>query len=126
LDTHVLVWWSIDEKSRLNAAWDLIADPSNEIFVSAISLWEIAIKTQLGRMGGDVARLRSTIAPAGFADLPFLADDAAEIAKLPPIHRDPFDRALIAQARCQGLRLLTADEKLSAYGESVLPIDSLG
>jgi PIN domain nuclease of toxin-antitoxin system len=126
LDTHVLLWWLTDDRALSAGAGDLIADTANEVYVSAISIWEIAIKSQLGKITVDVDEVLAALAPAGLQPLSFGLDDAAEAGKLPPIHRDPFDRALVAQARCQGLRLLSADDRLAAYGEPVLRLASLG
>ncbi len=126
LDTHVFVWWLGDEPTLSVAAREVIADSANEIYVSAISIWEIAMKAPLGKVGADVAGVRAALGPAGLRPLAFGLEDAAETAKLPAIHRDPFDRALVAQARCQGLRLLSGDRILAKYGEPVLSLDSLG
>jgi PIN domain nuclease of toxin-antitoxin system len=113
------------DNSLSDSAAGLIANPSNSIYVSAISLWEVAIKLQLGKLRGDITAIDASIREADFEPLPFRADDAVEVSKLPPLHRDPFDRALLAQARCQGLRLLTADRHVIAYGDPALSVDAI-
>jgi len=85
-----------------------------------MSLWEIAIKSQLGRLRADVDEVRSAALQSGFRPLPFTLDHAAAVARLSHHHRDPFDRALVAQARLEPLHLLTHDQSLAAYGEHVL------
>ncbi len=120
LDTHILLWWLSDDPALPAQAKALIADPANAVFISPMSLWEIAIKARLGKLEADVDEVRAAATDNGFAPLPFTADHASEVARLPDHHRDPFDRALVAQARREPLRLLTHDEAVAAYGESVL------
>jgi PIN domain nuclease of toxin-antitoxin system len=121
LDTHLLLWWLVGEAGMLGATQDLISDPQNAIFVSAVSLWEIWLKESLGKL-----RLPSDfdtrVAAEEFEHLPLLAEHTREVARLPWHHRDPFDRMLIAQARVTGLRLLTSDEPLKMYGDAVFVI----
>jgi len=120
LDTHILLWWLKDDPLLPPRASALIADRRNEVFVSPMSVWEIAIKSQLGRLKADVDEVRTAAMQSGFRPLPFTLDHAAAVARLPQHHRDPFDRALVAQARHEPLNLVTHDESLSAYGEHVL------
>ncbi len=120
LDTHILLWWLADDPALPAAASAFIADPANAVFISPLSLWEIAIKTRLGKMEADVDEVRAAAKAGGFVPLPFTADHAAEVARLPHHHRDPFDRALVAQARREPMRLLTHDGVIAAYGESVI------
>ncbi len=122
LDTHILLWWLSDDPALPAQAKALIADPANAVFISPMSLWEIAIKARLGTLEADVDEVRAATTDNGFVPLPFTADHASEVARLPDHHRDPFDRALVAQARREPLRLLTHDEAVAAYGESVLLI----
>jgi PIN domain nuclease of toxin-antitoxin system len=126
LDTHVVLWWLADDRNLSPRAIAFIEDDENEFFVSSISVWEIVIKAQLGKIDADVEELRPACVAAGFGSLAFDLDDAVEVAKLPPLHRDPFDRALVAQARCNGLRLLTSDARVMDYGEPVMSLASLG
>ena len=124
LDTHVLLW-ALADPARLPAKiCDLVEDTSNEVLFSAASIWEIAIKSGLGRV--DFAVRPSEIARAaretGFVELTVDADVAARVADLPPLHRDPFDRLLVAQAMAGPLRLCTADPLLPPYSELVMLI----
>jgi PIN domain nuclease of toxin-antitoxin system len=120
LDTHILLWWLADDVRLKDGARRLIADPANRIVVSAASAWEIAIKQGLGALSidGDV---EESVCGQGFELLPITFAHAAEVLRLPPIHRDPFDRMLIAQARVENLHLLTADSRLLAY-----PVEAIG
>lgn len=120
LDTHILLWWLAEDPALPAAARTLIADPANAVFVSPMTLWEIAIKTRLGKMAADVDAVRAETTDGGFASLPFTADHASEVARLPDHHRDPFDRALVAQARFEPMRLITHDRALAAYGDGIL------
>ena len=120
LDTHVLLWWLADDPALSPPARSLIADPLNQVYVSPISLWEIAIKTQIGKLHGDVSGIQVAALADGFVALPFTLDHAAAIAALPLHHRDPFDRALLAQALCEPLYLVTHDQLLHLYGQAVL------
>lgn len=122
LDTHVLLW-ALGRPERLDAATRaLLEDPETEVLFSAASIWEVAIKARLGRADfavrpGEVARAaRET----GFAELPVRAAAAALVADLPPHHRDPFDRLLVAQAMAEPARLCTADPQLPPYSELVM------
>jgi PIN domain nuclease of toxin-antitoxin system len=118
LDTHLLLWWLSASPQLPASAAQLIADPENAIFVSAVSHWEIRLKVSLGklRLPSDFDR---RLALQGFEALPLTATHAALIATLPWLHRDPFDRMLIAQATAAQLTLLTADSALAPYGPSV-------
>ena len=117
LDTHVLIW-AAGLPDRLSAnARELIADADNELFFSAASLWEIAIKSGLGRedFTVDARLLRRGLLDNGYSELPVASEHAVAVDGLPPIHRDPFDRLLIAQAMVEGITLLTADELVARY-----------
>jgi PIN domain nuclease of toxin-antitoxin system len=124
LDTHVLLWWLCDSTRLRAATRELLADPGSELVWSAASTWEIAIKLALGRLHldrplaeftNDVIRAQHLVA------LPLHHVHAAAVATLPPLHRDPFDRLLVAQARVEALPLLTADAALAAYDIECLP-----
>jgi PIN domain nuclease of toxin-antitoxin system len=117
LDTHLLLW-AAGEPARLSrAARRLIDDDDNELFFSALSLWEIAIKSQLGRedFQADARILRRSLLDNGYGEISIGSEHAVAILDLPPIHKDPFDRILVAQARCEGLTLLTADPQVAQY-----------
>lgn len=97
----------------------LVEDPENEVWISSLSIWECRIKQRIGKLFLPV-NLDEIIAVSGFLDLPFTARHAEETATLPLIHADPFDRGLLAQARCEGLTLLTSDRLLAECGPPVL------
>ncbi len=120
LDTHILLWWLANAPALPTRARELIADPANEVFVSPMSLWEIAVKTRLGKLVADAAEVRTAALADGFVPLPFTPEHALAVAQLPDHHRDPFDRILVAQARVEPLHLLTHDGIVAAYGGDVL------
>ena len=117
LDTHVLLW-AAGVPDRLPAeALDLIEDPDTELIFSAVSLWEVVIKTGSGRAGFNVdARLlRRELLEHGYSELAMTGAHAVAVDLLPPVHRDPFDRMLVAQAQVEAMTLLTADRVLARY-----------
>jgi PIN domain nuclease of toxin-antitoxin system len=117
LDTHLLLW-ALSSPSKLSRrAQQRIA--SSEVFVSAVSIWEISIKCSLGKLEADPAEVLAAIEPAGFNHLSIVGEHAVKVVELPPIHKDPFDRLLIAQARVEPMILLTNDEMLRGYGDLV-------
>jgi PIN domain nuclease of toxin-antitoxin system len=121
LDTHILLW-AAGNPERLSAeARALLNDPENELFFSAASLWEIAIKNNLGRADFQVnARLlRRGLLDNGYHELAISSIHAVSIDSLPMIHKDPFDRILIAQAMVEGIILLTADSLVAQYPVAV-------
>ena len=118
LDTHIYLWWLQDHPKLSKTARDRIVSAS-EVYVSSASIWEATIKTGIGKLEVDVHQLVAEIENSGFKELSISARHAAAVARLPDIHRDPFDRILIAQALCEPLRLLTADAILSGYSELV-------
>jgi PIN domain nuclease of toxin-antitoxin system len=122
LDTHIALW-AITADSRLGAKTRArLVDPDNQIYVSAASIWEIAIKHQKNPtampIGPDIAM--QAMSDSGFIWLDISARHAAASAQLPMLHADPFDRMLIAQARTEPLALLTRDAQLAAYSELVI------
>ncbi|APD47558.1 type II toxin-antitoxin system VapC family toxin [Synechococcus sp. CS-602] len=121
LDTHLVLWWIADHPQLPKAAVGLIRDPENEVHVSQVSLWELAIKASVGRLDVDLAKLERTIPAQGFRWLAIRNQHLLAVAELgtSPVHRDPFDRLLVAQSRSEPLRLLTADRQLAAYGPTV-------
>lgn len=117
LDTQLLLW-AAGDPSRLSAvARALIEGPDNELFFSAVSLWEISIKRGLGRSDfqADPRVLRRGLLDNGYRELPVTSEHAVAIEGLPPIHKDPFDRMLVAQATAEGITLLTADSLVAQY-----------
>jgi PIN domain nuclease of toxin-antitoxin system len=117
LDTHVLLW-AAGQPDRLPAkARRLMADPRNELIFSAASLWEIAIKKGLGRedFHADARLLRRGLLDNGYSELGITSGHAVAMDSLPPIHKDPFDRLLIAQSMMEGITLLTTDPVVARY-----------
>lgn len=124
LDTHVALW-AITDDSRLSATARLLIEaPANEVLVSAVSVWEIAIKYSLGRgdMPVSAAQALAFFQQAGYLLLGVSAAHAAAVEALPAIHADPFDRLLVAQAFHEPLRLLTHDATVAKYGGSIIPV----
>lgn len=117
LDTHILLWAAGQPNRLSRAARSLIDNPANELFFSAASLWEVAIKRGLGRSDfqADPRLLRRGLLDNGYSELPILSDHVVAIDSLPPIHKDPFDRLLVAQATVEGITLLTADSNVAEY-----------
>ena len=117
LDTHLLIWAAIDSHRLSAKARKLLTDPANELLYSAASLWEIAIKHGLGRADFQVdARvLRRGLQDNGYQELPITGAHTVAIESLPPIHKDPFDRILVAQATVEGITLLTSDVLVAKY-----------
>ncbi|MGC3030579.1 type II toxin-antitoxin system VapC family toxin [Burkholderia sp. DN3021] len=121
LDTHVYLWSVLDDRKLSKSARKLIMD-ADEVFVSAATIWEASIKAGLGKLDVDVNELVAEISPAGFSELPVRVAHAAMVRDLPDIHRDPFDRLLVAQAMTEPLRLVTADGHLAKYTDLVIEI----
>jgi PIN domain nuclease of toxin-antitoxin system len=117
LDTHLLLWANVRPELLSSAARERIDHPSNEIVFSVVSIWEIAIKHSKGRaeFQTDPKRFCEALLRIGSQELPILGHHAVVIAKLPWIHKDPFDRMLIAQAMAEGISLLTADATIARY-----------
>jgi len=120
LDTHLLLWALAAPARVPPRARRVIRDA--EVYVSAASIWEISIKAALGKLRADPHEVLEALEPAGFLSLPIAGEHAARVATLPPIHRDPFDRLLVAQALVEPMCLLTDDAVLAAYGEIVTVI----
>ncbi|MGA2218332.1 MAG: type II toxin-antitoxin system VapC family toxin [Terracidiphilus sp.] len=121
LDTHIFYWLFYDRR-RLPSAARKILDDADAVFVSAVSLWEIAIKVRVGKMKADIPELLSSLEAANLLELPVLARHTPLVSILPLHHADPFDRLLIAQAMSEPLRLLTADPQLKQYSELVIQV----
>jgi PIN domain nuclease of toxin-antitoxin system len=112
LDTHVLIWW--DEGRRISRDAKRAIQKADVVFVSAASAWEIAIKTALGRLHPR-RTIAEAVADSGFTELPVEFAHAHRLTMLPDLHRDPFDRMLIAQAQVEGLVLVTRDQSFKGY-----------
>jgi len=121
VDTHLLLWAASSSRRLPREARLLLEDPENELFFSAASLWEIAIKTALRRADFDVdlGLLRPALAKMGFVELAVSGAHAQRLVGLPPVHKDPFDRMLWAQSLAEPLVLLTNDAALARYGAFV-------
>lgn len=121
LDTNALLWALINSP-RIDPVRDLLLADENEIFISAVSLWEIATKTRIGKLKANLPELRAAAQESGFVELPLLGSHAEMLATLPRHHNDPFDHMLVAQAMAEPMRLITGDSVLSQYTPLVLLI----
>jgi PIN domain nuclease of toxin-antitoxin system len=118
LDTHIFIW-CVDDDPKLSAtAWAMI-ETADAAYVSSASLWEATIKYQLGKLNVDPERLASAVSASGFLELSISLRHAVAVGRLPALHRDPFDRLLLAQAISEPLHLLTADSQLVPYSALV-------
>ena len=117
LDTKLLLWAAAEPDRLPTEARLLLENPVNELLFSAASIWEVAIKSGLGRADFQVDPrvFRRGLIDNGYGEVPVLGDHAVQIASLPAIHRDPFDRILVAQAQVEGVTLLTADAAVARY-----------
>lgn len=124
LDTHVLVWAAAEPDRLTVSVRQMLSDVENDLLFSAASIWEVAIKNGLGRpeFSVDPNLLRRGLIDRGYVELAITAAHAAAVMELPSLHKDPFDRLLVAQARHEGFLLLTADEMVAAYGGTILLI----
>ena len=121
LDTHILLWAAY-EPARLSAnARAMLTDPNNTLYFSVASLWEVVIKSALGRpdFAVDAAELRLGLVANDYNELAIESSHVLRLPTLQPLHADPFDRILLAQAMAEGQVLLTADAKVLAYGGPV-------
>jgi PIN domain nuclease of toxin-antitoxin system len=120
LDSHILLWWSAGDPRLSARAEKLLTATDNEIFVSAASWWELAIKQVLGRLRLDMADTRRLLEQKGVQPISVTPDHALAAAALPALHGDPFDHMLVAQAVTERCTLLTHDKQLKRYGPPVL------
>jgi len=121
LDTHILCW-HIYEPKRLPMMARKIILEAEAVYVSSASVWEIAIKSRLGKINANPHRIQQQIEPSGFFELPVLSKHAVMVADMPLYYGDPFDRILIAQADSELLHLLTVDAQLKQYSELVIQV----
>jgi PIN domain nuclease of toxin-antitoxin system len=119
LDTHALIWWMADAPELPDRARSAIADRSNEVMVSIASLWEIVIKRALGKLEFP-EDLETTLTAEGFGLLPVGLAHLRALESLPVLHRDPFDRMLVAQALADGLVMVSGDPAVARYGAPIL------
>ena len=117
LDTHILLWVIAESRRLSRAAREFIGDPRHELAFSAVSLWEIAIKASLGRpdFRVEVGSVRKRLFDNGYSEIAATGAHAVALANLPLIHKDPFDRLLVAQAIAEGLTLVTGDPVVARY-----------
>ena len=117
LDTHLLIWAMGSPQRLPSGLADMLEDPAHMPLFSVASLWELVIKQALNRPGFNVqpGLLRRALLEGGWQELPVNANHVLAVADLPPLHRDPFDRLLLAQAKADGLLLITADQQLANY-----------
>jgi PIN domain nuclease of toxin-antitoxin system len=119
LDTHVVLWWLADDPGLTADVKERI-DTELDVFVSAATTWELTIKQALGKIGPP--DLPERVAGSELCELPITSRHAIRAGRLPLIHRDPFDRMLIAQAQCEGLTLVTRDGEIQKYDVSLLHV----
>lgn len=118
LDTNVMLW-ALAGLRRVEHLQPRLVDDDNDVYASVASFWEVAIKAGIGKLDVDVATLRQAARDSGWIELPVLGPHTEQLAKLPLLHRDPFDRILVAQAHAEPMRLLTSDSLLAGYGGGI-------
>jgi PIN domain nuclease of toxin-antitoxin system len=118
LDTHIFIWAIDDDPKLSDAAWSTI-ETADDVYVSSASLLEATIKYQLGKLSVEPERLAAAVSASGFLELPITIRHAVAVSRLPALHRDPFDRLLLAQTISEPLHLLTADSQLLPYSSLV-------
>ena len=121
LDTNALLW-AMTNGPRIHAVYDLLLDVRNDIYVSAVSWWEIAIKSRIGKIDADVKELRIAAEQSGFQELPLLGTHAERLSSLPRYHNDPFDHMIVAQAMVEPMQLISGDKILKKYTSLVVLI----
>jgi PIN domain nuclease of toxin-antitoxin system len=121
LDTHLLLWAAGQSQRLSPQARQLIGDPDNELLFSSVSIWEIAVKSSIGRADFrvDARLLRRGLLNNGYGELAVTGEHALATLELAPLHKDPFDRMLVAQSVVEGITLLTADPLVAQYSDSV-------
>jgi len=124
LDTHILLWAAGMPDKLSDSARNLLIEKDSKLYFSAASLWEIVIKRGIGRddFKVDPHRLRKMLLLNGYSELPITSEHVLRVDTLPILHKDPFDRILIAQARSEAMLLLTVDSAVIQYGEAVLSV----
>ena len=119
LDTHIFLWIAQDDP-QLRANARALIESAESVHVSSVTIWEVAIKVALGKLNAVPEELILEMEVCGFRELPVSVRHAAQVSRLPPHHRDPFDRLLVAQAISESMLLLTVDKQLAAYSELVI------
>jgi PIN domain nuclease of toxin-antitoxin system len=118
LDTHIVLWWLADDPT-LSDEIKTMLDHELDVYVSPASVWEVSIKQAIGKLK-EPADIPERIRDSAFRELPITSEHAIMAGRLPPIHRDPFDRMLVAQARCEDLTLVTRDPEIQKYEVPIL------
>lgn len=118
LDTCIYLWW-VNDDNRLEKTTRAFIMQADAIYISSASIWEASIKISIGKLHGKIEVLAEAIKLSGFTELPITAEHAVALQRLPNLHRDPFDRILLAQAITEPLKFITADQTLSQYSELV-------
>jgi len=120
LDSHIFVWWSAGDQRLGPRAEKMLLAPDVELFISAASWWELAVKQAIGKLRLNIPETRRSLEQRGVTGIPVTIAHAEQAGALPALHGDPFDHMLVAQALCEGLVLLTRDKSLKRYGTPVL------
>ncbi len=115
LDTHALLWWLADDDQLGGAAREVVADPANDILISMVSLWEIAVKVRIGKLEADIEEIINAVQREGFTVLDIGMAHLVALARLPMHHRDPFDHLLIAQAMTEDATFISEDRNAARY-----------
>lgn len=121
LDTNALLW-ALTNAPRIEPVRELLLADENEVFVSSVSWWEIAIKIRIGKLEAGLPELRTAARESGFLELPLLGSHAEMLETIPRHHNDPFDHLLVAQALAEPMRLITGDGVLARYTPLVMPV----
>ena len=123
LDTHIFLWWVLNHPNLSRSIRATIADPTHDVYVSAASAWEMMIKSSIGKLtlpSSPERWIKEQLRLNAFLPLPISIEHALAVASLPPLHKDPFDRIIIAQANVEGLTLITDDAIIPQYAVKVL------
>jgi PIN domain nuclease of toxin-antitoxin system len=121
LDTNAFIWF-FEASPRINSVRDFISLPDNEVYVSAVSWWEMAIKIRTGKLKLDFSEMKNFVIEHNFIDLPLIKETAELLLNFPKIHNDPFDHMLLAQAITAPMRFITGDAALAEYSSLVMVI----
>lgn len=122
LDTNVLLWAMSNDRRLTRDVAKMILDPHNRVIVSAVSFWEISVKKSLGKISISLPALKDHVEECQFDVLPILVEHCIALSELPHLHRDPFDRMLLAQSKLEPAQLVTGDRLLSSYGDFVMVV----
>jgi len=122
LDTHILLWWLRDDRKLTKETERYISSSENDVYVSAVSTWEVAIKKSIGRLSVNLNEFDQAIIESGLTILPITMPHTLAVASLPMHHSDPFDRLLIAQSIVEPMRIVTHDETVGLYGDHIIVV----